>query len=151
MKDKDVINATTDEGVETVYQEGDITVKYEFRKLASPDMFLMFKILGKIGVNEFADTFGKENIQKLLGGGAGAVNFVQSVGIAVAFEMVNVILNNLPKCEHEIYQLLSNTSNLSVDEVKDLDMVTFTEMVIDFIKKPEFKDFTRVASKLFNK
>lgn len=151
MKDKNVINATTDEGVETVYQEGGITVnKYEFRKLSSSDMFLMFKILGKIGFNEFADTFGKDNVVKLFGGGAGAVDFVKSVGITVAFEMMNIVLNNLPKCEKEVYQLLANTSNLSVDEIQE-DMILFTEMVIDFIKKPEFKDFIKVVSKLFNK
>jgi hypothetical protein len=45
--------------------------------------------------------------------------------------------------------MLSNTSNLTVNQVKELDFATFAEMVIDFIKKEEFKDFFRVASKLF--
>jgi hypothetical protein len=36
-----------------------------------------------------------------------------------------------------------------VEEVGKLDFPTFTEMVIDFVKKPEFRDFIKVVSKLF--
>jgi hypothetical protein len=45
--------------------------------------------------------------------------------------------------------MLSQTSNLSVKQVETLDFPTFTEMVIDFVKKPEFRDFIKVVSKLF--
>ena len=72
-----------------------------------------------------------------------------SVGVSVALEAADVILGNLPKCEKEIYQLLSQTSNLSVAQVKKLNLAQFTEMVIDFIKKDEFKDFIKVVSRLF--
>jgi hypothetical protein len=45
--------------------------------------------------------------------------------------------------------MLSNTSNLSVEQVEKLEFPIFTEMVIDFVKKPEFRDFIKVVSKLF--
>lgn len=150
--EKNVIELTAAEGVRTVKQEGGITTDgkvYTFRTLNATDVFLMFKILGKIGINEFADCFGKENVQKLFGGKEGVQDFTTTMGIAVTLEMVNIILGNLPKCEKEIYQMLSNTSNLSVDEVKNLDFPTFTAMVIDFVKKDEFKDFIKVVSALF--
>ena len=152
------MNKTIDPVVEstgTVKQEGDITTAekvYTFRKLEATDVFLMFKILGKIGVNEFSNCFGKDAVQKMfktLTSENGMANFTYEVGIAVTLEMVNVVLGNLPKCEQEIYQMLSNTSNLSVDQVKKLDFPTFTAMVIDFIKKDEFKDFIKVVSALF--
>jgi hypothetical protein len=149
---KNVIDLTAAEGVRTVNQEGGITMDgkvYAFRTLNATDVFLMFKILGKIGINEFAECFGKENVQKLFGGKEGVQDFTTTMGIAVTLEMVNIILGNLPKCEKEIYQMLSNTSNLSVDEVKNLDFPTFTAMVIDFVKKDEFKDFIKVVSALF--
>ena len=63
--------------------------------------------------------------------------------------MADVIFKNLPKCEDDIIQMLSNTSNLTVAQVKKLSLAEFTEMVIDFIKKEEFKDFIKVVSKLF--
>ena len=149
MSKKNAINSTAVQGVE---QEGGITMDkkvYEFRTLNATDTFLMFKILGKIGINEFAECFGKENVNRLLTGDAGVQNFAQAVGVQVVFEMVNVIMNNLPKCEGEIYAILANTSNLSVEEIKKLGFTTFMEMVIDFVKKPEFKDFIKVVSKLF--
>lgn len=129
---------------------------YIFRKLNSTDTFLMFKIIGKIGVNEFTACFEKEALQKMLarvtGGNteeSGNENTTTVMGISVILEIANVIMNNVPKCEAEIYEMLSNTSNLTVDEVKGLDFATFASMVVDFIKKDEFKDFIKVVSGFF--
>lgn len=149
-----VIEPVAAEGTGTVMQEGDITMEkvYTFRKLEATDVFLMFKILGKIGINDFADSFGKESVQKMLAtvtSEDGMKNFTQMMGITVTLEIVNVILGNLPKCEQEIFQMLANTSNLKVEQVKKLDFPTFTAMVIDFVKKDEFKDFIKVVSVLF--
>jgi hypothetical protein len=144
--------------IETVATEDTATVMqndekvYVFRTLQATDVFLMFKILGKIGINEFAESFGKESVQKMITGLTnedGVANLAKTAGIAVTLEVANVILGNLPRCEQEIFQMLSNTSNLSVKQVERLDFPTFTEMVIDFIKKPEFRDFIKVVSKLF--
>ena len=151
---KNVIEPTAVEGVGTEIQEGDITMEkvYTFRKLGAGDVFLMFKILGKIGINEFAECFGKETVQKMFSGMTskeGVQDFTTSMGIAVTLEMANIILGNLPKCEQEIFQMLSNTSNLTVNQVRKLDFATFMSMVIDFVKKDEFKDFIKVASRLF--
>lgn len=122
---------------------------YEFRKLNSTDTFLMFKILGKIGVNEFTECLEKDSVKQMFGLAEKTDNATTIMGMSVMLEIANVILGNLPKCENEIYQLLSNTSNLSVKEVKELDFAVFIEMVIDFVTKEEFADFIRVASRLF--
>ena len=134
-------------------QEGDTMEKvYTFRKLNSTDTFLMFKIIGKIGVNEFSACFEKDTVKQMIAAVTGdntKENATTMVGISVILEIANVVIGNLPKCETEIYQMLSNTSNLSVKQVKELDFATFAEMVIDFIKKEEFKDFIKVVSGLF--
>ena len=121
---------------------------YEFRKLNSTDTFLMFKIIGKIGINEFTACFDKDAVKQMISTVSGD-NANTVVGISVMLEIANVIIGNLPKCESEIYQMLSNTSNLTVEEVRELDFATFAEMVISFIKKEEFKDFISVVSRLF--
>ena len=69
--------------------------------------------------------------------------------IEIILEVADVIFNNIPKCENEIFQMLSQTSDLTVEQVKKLPFADFTEMVIDFIKKEEFRDFIKVVSKLF--
>ena len=146
-----VIEPMTAKGMGTEKQEGDITMEkvYTFRKLNSTDTFLMFKILGKIGVKDFANSFDKDMVNDLVKNTKDAENANTIVGISVILEMANVIITNLPKCEAEIYEMLSKTSNLSVKQVKELDFATFTEMVIDFIKKEEFKDFIKVVSRSF--
>lgn len=153
---KNVIEPVIVEGAGTVNQEGGITTiqpMYTFRKLNSTDTFLMFKILGKIGINEFTQSFGADKVQEMIasftGGKAISEKTTTLVGISVILEMANVVFANLSKCEDEIYQLLSNTSNLTVAEIKELDFATFVEMVIDFIKKEEFKDFIKVVSRSF--
>ena len=150
---KNVIEPITAEGMGTEVQESDITTDkvYTFRKLNSTDTFLMFKIIGKIGVNEFTACFEKDTVKQMISKvtGSGAEGNTTMVGISVILEVANVVIGNLPKCETEIYQILSNTSNLSVKEVKELDFAVFAEMVIDFIKKEEFVDFIKVVSKSF--
>ena len=148
---KNVIEPMTAEGIGTAKQEGDITMDkvYTFRKLNGTDVFLMFKIIGKIGIRDFARSFDKDAVKDLVKNAGGAENATTALGISVILEMANVIIGNLPKCEAEIYEMLSNTSNLSVKQVKNLDFITFTEMVIDFIKKEEFKDFIKVVSRSF--
>ena len=111
----------------------------------------MFKILGKIGINEFTKCFEKDGVKELIASFTeeNSENVSSVVGMSVVLEAVNVIFGNLPKCEDDIYNLLANTSNLTVKEIKELDMAVFFEMVVDFIKKEDFKDFFKVVSKLF--
>ena len=127
---------------------------YTFRPLKASDSFLMFKLISKIGVNEFAACFEKDGIKKVIEkaqktGKLENINTV--VGISVTLEIANVVIGNLPKAEGEIFQLLADTSNLTAEEVKDLPLATFAEMVINFVKKDEFRDFVEVVLKSFKK
>ena len=129
---------------------------YTFRTLGGEDVFLMFRIIGKIGVKEFNACFEHDGIKHLVAAMMGeklmdqeADASVSVTYITVVLEVADVIFRNLPKCEAEIFQMLSQTSNLSVAQVKKLSLAQFTEMVIDFIKKEEFRDFIKVVSKLF--
>lgn len=129
---------------------------YTFRKLGAPDIFLITRIISKIGINEMKACFESDGIKNMILGmfakeqEEGNESSIISVGVSVTLELANTILANLPKCESEIYQLLAQTSNLTVDEIKAPgNAVMFFEMLIDFIKKEEFKDFFRAASRLF--
>lgn len=131
---------------------------YTFRLLGAPDIFLMSKIIGKIGINELRTCFESDGLKELVTTmfmkekeeGRDAESSIIKVGATVCLELANTIFANLPKCENEIYQLLAQTSNLSVDEIKAPgNAVMFFEMAIDFIKKDEFGDFFKVVSRLF--
>ena len=129
---------------------------YKFRKLASTDIFLMFRIISAIGIKEFSTCLDIKSIGKMISdsmngkeGEATDEDFTQ-VGISIVLDSADVVLRNLPKCEKEIYQMLVNTSNLTLEEITaEGNAVMFMEMVIDFLKKEEFGDFFKVVSKLF--
>lgn len=117
----------------------------ELRKLKSSDMFTMLNIINKIGVKEFKTCFESEAIQRSL---SNKDVIYESIGLMVAFEIVGVILPNLIKCKEDIYQFLSDLSNTDVKILENMDFVEFTNVIVDFVKKDEFKDFFKVVSKL---
>lgn len=128
---------------------------YTLRKLKADDMFLMFGILSKIGFRELGDCFGsadaKEAMKKAFEGGEGQEQQLETVGVAVAFDMADIVLRNLPKCKAEIYALLSALSGMTAAEIAALDMGTFTGMIVDVLRKDEFPDFFTAVKQLFKR
>ena len=121
---------------------------YTFRKLNAGDMPLMLSILKKININKFASCFQSEAVQAIISKNKDKENLDILAGGTIFWEVAQVIVSGLDECTDEIFKMLSNTSNLSVDEVKALGLDVFTEMVIDFIKKEEFKGFFKAVSAL---
>ena len=160
---------------------------YIFRTLGAQDVFLMVRILNKIGFRQVKECLSADNIQALInaavsgsdtqdaqkdaqdaqkdaqdaqkdaqdaaqetqGAQADQESVLASVGVGVAIDAFGLLLENLPKCEADIYQLLAQTSNLSVDTIKAPgNAVMFMEMIVDFLHKKEFGDFFKVAKKL---
>lgn len=151
---------TTFENVENVENSTALTEQaeperekpYKFRRLSAEDVFPMFNIISKIGIKEFKAFYegdGLKNIKAAYKGKGQDEGAVEAAGIAIFIELAAVILGNLPKCESDIFLLLSRTSNLDEKAVRKLDMADFAEMIIDFVKKDEFGDFFKVVSKLF--
>ncbi len=127
----------------------DTNTVYELRKLCTKDIFPMSKILSKIGIKEFKGCFASEEVQamiKTMTKGEKPAD-IESVGIAVVLEIADVFLGNLASCEEHIYQLLSNLSGMTKKEIAELPMDVFVSMIIDVIKKDEFKDFIQAVSK----
>lgn len=128
-------------------------VKFELRGLKSDDMFHMFGILSKIGFKDLKNSMTPDKVtelttafQKQDGSDADMSTYL---GFNIMIEAVEIIMKNLPSCKMEIYTLLSSLSGMTVKQIADLDMVTFTEMIIAVVQKEEFKDFFKVVAKLF--
>ena len=122
--------------------------KWEFRELCSSDIFPVFRIVSKIGFKQFRDCFQSEDVKNMAA--KGGKKDVSAIGMTIFFDIAGIVMENISSCENELYDLLSSVSNLSKEDVKKLTLAEFAEMVIDFIKKPDFADFFKVVSKLFN-
>lgn len=124
-------------------------IEYKFRTLNASDIAPICSIISKIGLNNFAKTFKSEDVVDVLTKEKGAKDLATLAGVTVALNFANVVISHIADCENEIFKLLSSVSDLSYKEVKELDLVTFSDMIISFVKKEEFKDFFKHVSKLF--
>lgn len=124
---------------------------YELRRLTADDVFPMFQIISKIGIKEFKKCFESPEVMQMIKDAASGNDKDEvrtSVGMTVAFDLAGIIVSNLASCKNDIYQFLAQLSGMTTKDVAGLPMMTFFEMVIDVIKKEEFKDFFQVVAKL---
>lgn len=122
------------------------TKPYSLRKLEARDIFAMSRILNAIGIKEFKRCLRPEQL-KAFADNETELN-VEAIGVEIVFDAAGILLENLPECEDLLYAFLSSLSGLKKEEIKALGMAEFTEMVVDVIKKEEFRDFIKVVSKL---
>ena len=127
------------------------TKPYTLRELQAKDVFPMFKIISKFGINEFKKCFDTQLIKEIVNeqGEVKGDKLASIVGVNIAFEIASIVTSNIAKCENEIFDFLTSISNLKRKEIETMSMVTFFEMIVDVIQKEEFKDFFGVVSKLF--
>lgn len=132
-------------------------MKFELRTLKSDDLFPMFGILSKIGFKDLKEIITPDKIKDMKSMISQKddededenTDATTMLGVSVVMEVVSIIMKNLPSCKNEIYTFLSGLSGMTVKEIGNLDMVTFTEMIVAVVQKQEFKDFFKVVSKLF--
>lgn len=124
------------------------TTNIELRDLQSKDIFPMSRIISKIGIKEFKSCFESEDVQKMISSGSDDAA-VEKIGLSIMVDIAGVVLSNVSLAEHDIYSLLADLSGKTEKEIEELDMVVFAEMIIDVVKKDQFKDFIKVVSKLF--
>ena len=117
----------------------------ELRSLKADDIFPMFTLLSKVGVEKFKHVFEGDDVKKAIAKG----NSEDSVGIAVAIDIAGILIANIPNAKNEIYQFLENVSGLSKADISELPMATFMQMIIDVVQQEGFHDFFQVVSKLF--
>ena len=165
---KENIIETNDENVEIVEREK----PYHFRRLKADDVPAMLRIVKKIGLKEFKALVSGDSVKHIIKKYAAkplleaigmkaeekkseekaedVASDLAIAGILSAFDIVEVVLDNLMKVENDVFAFLARVSDLDEQGVRDLDMVDFMEMLIDFFRKEEFPDFFKVVSKLFN-
>lgn len=122
---------------------------YTLRKLNARDIFPMAAILSKVGVKEVSKCFEAPEVRAAVTGAAkGDEADVASIGMSVFINIAGLILEHLPDCETELFKFLGSLSGMTPAEVGDLPMSTFAEMVMDVVRKEEFRDFFTAVSKL---
>ena len=128
---------------------------YTLRGLTAEDVFPMLKIISGIGLKEFKSCFDSAELRDEIknmsqGKEEGETVDRTAVGLMIAADIASIIFANLPKCKDDIYQLLSGLSGMKKKEIAELPMNVFLAMIVDVIKKEEFKDFFQDVAGLFS-
>lgn len=122
---------------------------YELKPLCADDMFPMFSVLAKIGIKEIKQCFQSDAVREAVANRAAGENIdAETVGVDVAFDVLGVLLQNLPNCKNEIYAFLAQISGMTTKQIAALPMVEFTQMIMDVIQKDEFADFFQAVARL---
>lgn len=120
------------------------------RKLKGTDIFKVLRLLSKLGVKDLVlDMFGNTDLAKvkdatdvkLLADGKGA-NLM-----AVIFE---TLTDKLPLIEDDLNQFLGDLTGNDAKEIADLEFGEYMQLIMDFFKKEELKDFFQQLSLFSN-
>lgn len=124
---------------------------YTLRHLTAADTFPMMKILRKVGVKEFKECFSADDVKELIREAKekGAAVDTGRVGMTVALNAAQYLMERLPDCEKEIFAFLAGLSGMKPDEIAALPLGVFADMLVDVFKDEEFSDFFTAASRLF--
>ena len=115
---------------------------YTARRLTADDIFLCVRVINKIGIKDMKRCFGAPEVKTAIASAAnGRETDLSGVGMTVMLEMAGVLLEHLPDCKNEIYALLASLYGITQDEVAKLPSGTFTKMIMEVIRKEEFRDF----------
>ena len=121
----------------------DTVKKYELRSLIASDLGTVCKIVTAIGIRQFKDCFKVEDFKK----GAD----IEKIGFGVVFDIAGIILANFSKAETDIQSFLASLTGMTLDDIRNLSLADYGEMIIDVVTKEEFKDFFGRAMKLLNR
>ena len=125
-------------------------MEYEMRKLQATDLFSVVKILNGIGLKNIKEAIDFEEINKIRKGMTekNADVITSQVGLNVVMSIATIVLENLPKIENDLYNFIGSVIGIKTKDVAKMDMGEFMDVLITIIKKEEFKDFFKRASKL---
>lgn len=118
---------------------------YNLRKLTAKDLFPLSTILSKIGVRQLKEVFNNNSFAEQFSNDKADKNLL---GLNIGVEIAGLILQNLEHCEQNIYKFLASVSGMKEQEIANLEPALFLEMIIEVVKKDEFKDFFKAASRL---
>ena len=118
----------------------------EMRKLCAADMFPMLGLLSRIGIKEIGQCFDTSIIKDVMKRLQDGQDVAEAAGIQVMTEIADVVISHLAVCEKELLALLASVTGKTAEELRNLEISEFIELIIAFIRTEEFMDFFRAVS-----
>ena len=139
----------------------------ELRELKAKDILPMVKILQKIGLKQIREMLTPDKIKELMTAMKSddqdqkqedpdqqedqkqeeKIDGRTILGFNLIMEVVGLVLDNLPACESDIYKFIGSVSSLTPEQVADLPLGEFTDIIVRILKDDGFSDFFKAVSK----
>lgn len=122
----------------------------KLRNLQASDLFGMVRILKGIGLSRIKSAIDFDKIKDARKNMTeeNSAEITTQVGTEVMLSVIEVIIENLPEVETEIYKFVGGVANMKPADVAKLGASDFVDLLLDIFKKEEFTDFFKRASKL---
>lgn len=121
----------------------------ELRRLQATDLFMITKIIKGIGIDKITKAL---DVKALLSASAaeksGEKVDVRAVGVDVVMSVVSIIIENLADVEQDVYKFTGSVASMKPSDVAKMDIGDFMDLIVAIVKKEEFTDFFKRASKL---
>lgn len=126
--------------------------KYQLRNPKAEDIFVMFRIISKIGISNIKKIFNAQYVKEIMenaGEKNGDEKKPEAIGMYIVFDIASTILENLDHAKDDIYAFLARLSGLKEAEIADLEAADFADLVIETIQLEGFRDFFQRVLGLF--
>lgn len=141
--------------------------RYKLRKLSSKDISPMVKILKRIDLKRLKNVFSNidlseyikskndtetediktEEIEDIKTEEKSKSNAIIQIGGAIVLEAIPMILDAIDNSIDDFNKLLANVANVELEEIENLELDIYFNLVYDFINKEEFVGFIKVVSR----
>ena len=128
----------------------------ELRNLQATDIFLIVKILNKIGYEKIRKEINVDEIMSVrekistTNDEKKKTSLIAEYGVNVVMSVLGILLENLPLIEQDLYNFVGSIAGIKAKDVAKMDINKFVDLLIEIVNKEEFKDFFKRASKLIN-
>ena len=124
----------------------------DLRKLQATDLFIIVKIINTLGIKKIKESIDIDEIknarEKIKEDGSNTNDVYKEIGTKVIMSIIDVVIENLPLIEDDLFKFMGNLANVKPDEIAKMDIGDFMDLLIAIIKKEEFKDFFGRALRL---
>lgn len=123
--------------------------EFKMRPLAAKDIAPMTRIISKIGISEVKKLISPELIAAASKKNKKDNSSLESVGVNLVFDVAGIVCANYGKAEADINEFLASLYGMEPNEVSELSLAVFAELVVGLFKSDGFSDFfTRVKALL---
>lgn len=129
-------------------------MEYVLRELKASDIGICCKIINGIGLKEFKGCINLGDFVPNEVDENGKPKFdmksLEKIGLDIMLSIGSIVLENIPKVQKDIDTFLASLTNQKIQDIQDMGLVEYTDLIIAVVQKEEFKDFFEHVMKLFN-